>query len=240
MFAQIMLSPQVKRNAIISNAHGIYQLKKRLQDPRKLGNIRQISKLHRIIAQRPASLQKEHFANTSKKLLKIGIGPLRQRISHETQSLSQISRPRLYLSPLSFILTSSNKPWIALNLLLALYKTVQKLSHHLWQPAFVRVLPSFYRSFSEVYRLHWLETINKKQFILQCFLVLLPKWCPNSKFFLARIFPFLDYSVKLRIQSKRGKIGTRKNSKYRHFEYQKTRIVKSIELNPFVSNAPFL
>ena len=166
MFAQIMLSPQVKRNAIISNAHGIYQLKKRLQDPRKLGNIRQISKLHRIIAQRPASLQKEHFANTSKKLLKIGIGPLRQRISHETQSLSQISRPRLYLSPLSFILTSSNKPWIALNLLLALYKTVQKLSHHLWQPAFVRVLPSFYRSFSEVYRLHWLETINKKQFTL--------------------------------------------------------------------------
>ena len=35
------------------------------------------------------------------------------------------------------------------------------------------------------------------------------------------------YSVNLRIQSKRGKLRT-------------TRIVKSIQLNPFVSNAPFL
>ena len=42
-----------------------------------------------------------------------------------------------------------------------------------------------------------------------------------SKFevFSGSYFPFLDYSVKLRIQSKREKIGTRKNSKYRHFEY---------------------
>ena len=50
---QIFLSPQVKRSAIINNklVELLYKLPNDLR-PRKLGNIRKISKLHRIIAQR--------------------------------------------------------------------------------------------------------------------------------------------------------------------------------------------
>ena len=56
MFRQIFPSPQVKRVVIISNKHGIYQLPHELPakelktyDLRKLGIIRKISKLDRII-----------------------------------------------------------------------------------------------------------------------------------------------------------------------------------------------
>ena len=59
MFYQIFLSPQVKRCAIITYKHGIYKLPHelpndlRLKDLRKLGNIRKVPKLHRMIAARP-------------------------------------------------------------------------------------------------------------------------------------------------------------------------------------------
>ena len=60
MFYQIFLLPQVKRWAIITYKHGIYELPHelpndlRLKDLRKLGkfdlNIRKVCKLHRMIA----------------------------------------------------------------------------------------------------------------------------------------------------------------------------------------------
>ena len=56
MFDQIFASPQVKQIVTVSNKHGIYELSHelpndlRLKDLRKLGNIKKISKLHRIIA----------------------------------------------------------------------------------------------------------------------------------------------------------------------------------------------
>ena len=74
MFDQISLSPQVKRIVIIRNEHGIHELshklpndfliptafsllgggsahtRKKTQDFGKLGNIRKISRLHKIIA----------------------------------------------------------------------------------------------------------------------------------------------------------------------------------------------
>ena len=68
MFYQIYLSPQVKRWAIISYKHGIYELShelpknlrlRKLRDLRKLGNIRKVPKLHRIIAQCPVPPQKK-------------------------------------------------------------------------------------------------------------------------------------------------------------------------------------
>ena len=40
--------------------------------------------------------------------------------------------------------------------------------------------------------------------------------CPNTEFFLVRIFPY-SYSVNLRIHSEYGKIRTRKNSVFGHF-----------------------
>ena len=55
MFYQVFLSPQVKRNAIISNKYSIYELPNelpnnlRLKDLRKLGNVWKISNLYRII-----------------------------------------------------------------------------------------------------------------------------------------------------------------------------------------------
>ena len=61
MFEQILISPQVKRSVMISNKHCIYELPDELSNDLKLrilgksGKIRKISKLHRIIAQRPAS-----------------------------------------------------------------------------------------------------------------------------------------------------------------------------------------
>ena len=51
MFYQISLSPQVKRWAIITDKHGIYELPHelpndlRLYENRRLGNIRKLSKL---------------------------------------------------------------------------------------------------------------------------------------------------------------------------------------------------
>ena len=59
MFYQIFFSPQVKQWGIITYKHGIYELLHelpndlRLKDLRKLGNIRKVSKLHRMIAQCP-------------------------------------------------------------------------------------------------------------------------------------------------------------------------------------------
>ena len=58
MFYQIFLSPQVKRWVIITYKHGIYirvasQVAERLkilEDLKKLGNIRKVPKLHRMIA----------------------------------------------------------------------------------------------------------------------------------------------------------------------------------------------
>ena len=55
MFYQIILSPQVKRCAIIAYKHGIYELPHelqndlRLKDLRKLGHIKKVSKFHRMI-----------------------------------------------------------------------------------------------------------------------------------------------------------------------------------------------
>ena len=57
MFYQIFLSPQVKRWAIVTYKHGIYELPHELRNDlrlRKSGNIRKVSKLHRMIAQCPA------------------------------------------------------------------------------------------------------------------------------------------------------------------------------------------
>ena len=53
MSYQIFLSPQMKRCAIIIYKHGIYELPHKLPNDlrlRKLGNIRKVSKLHRMIA----------------------------------------------------------------------------------------------------------------------------------------------------------------------------------------------
>ena len=53
MFYQIFLSPEVKRWAIITYKYGIYELPHELPNDsrfRKLGNIRKLSKLHRMIA----------------------------------------------------------------------------------------------------------------------------------------------------------------------------------------------
>ena len=57
MFYPIFLSPQVKRWAIITYKYGIYQLPHVLPNDfrlrMKLGNIREVSKPHRMIAQCP-------------------------------------------------------------------------------------------------------------------------------------------------------------------------------------------
>ena len=78
MLYQIFLSPQVKRWMIITYKHGIYKLPNELQnnlrfktkDLRKLGNIRKVSKFHRMIAKCQVFLPKIFFVNTCKKLLK--------------------------------------------------------------------------------------------------------------------------------------------------------------------------
>ena len=90
MFFQIFLSPQVERWAIITYKHGIYESLHelpndlRLKDLRKLGNIRKLPKLHRIIAQCSAPAKNESFVNTSRKPSKteIKLFPL-CAISHE-------------------------------------------------------------------------------------------------------------------------------------------------------------
>ena len=54
MFYQIFLSPQVKRCPINTYKYGIYELPNELPNDlnnlRKLGNIKKLSKLHRMIA----------------------------------------------------------------------------------------------------------------------------------------------------------------------------------------------
>ena len=57
MFYQILLSPQVKRCAIMTYKHGIYELPNDLR-PRKLENIRELCKLHITIAQCSVPLPK--------------------------------------------------------------------------------------------------------------------------------------------------------------------------------------
>ena len=52
MFYQIFFSPQVKQRVIITYKHGIYELSHKLPNDlrlRKLGKIRNVSKLHRMI-----------------------------------------------------------------------------------------------------------------------------------------------------------------------------------------------
>ena len=61
MFYQIFLSPQVKRCAIITYEHGIYELPHELPNDlrrRKLGNIREVYKLYRMIVYCPVFLPK--------------------------------------------------------------------------------------------------------------------------------------------------------------------------------------
>ena len=59
MFCQPFLSPQVKRCAIITYEHGIYEFPHelpndlRLYKIMKLGNIRRVPKTHRMTAQCP-------------------------------------------------------------------------------------------------------------------------------------------------------------------------------------------
>ena len=65
--------------------------KKKAEDPRKLGNIRKLSKLHRMIGQSTAPRKTENCANTSKNSLKIAIKFLLQcAIPRENQRQSQI------------------------------------------------------------------------------------------------------------------------------------------------------
>ena len=60
MFYQIFLSPQVKRWTIITYKYGTYELPHELpnnlrlrKDLKKLGNIKKVSKPHRMISQCP-------------------------------------------------------------------------------------------------------------------------------------------------------------------------------------------
>ena len=64
MFYQFFLSPQVKRCAIITYKHGIYELPHETweSDLRNLGNIRKLSKLHRMIAKYPVPPPKSEFS----------------------------------------------------------------------------------------------------------------------------------------------------------------------------------
>ena len=50
MFYQTFNSPQGKEWVIITYNHGIYELPQKLPNLRKLGNIRKVSKLHRMVA----------------------------------------------------------------------------------------------------------------------------------------------------------------------------------------------
>ena len=56
MFEEIFLSPQVKRCAIVTYKHGIYELPQELPNDLRLrivGIITKVSKPHGMIAQRP-------------------------------------------------------------------------------------------------------------------------------------------------------------------------------------------
>ena len=75
-FYQVFLSRQVKRCAIITYKHGIYELSHqlpnnlRLNDLSKLRNVRKVSKLHKMIASAQWPCQNDNSVNTCKKLLK--------------------------------------------------------------------------------------------------------------------------------------------------------------------------
>ena len=72
-FDQIFLTPQVKGCAIITYKQGIYELPHELPNElrlRILGNIRKLSKLHRMIAHAQSPCQNESFVNTTRTLLK--------------------------------------------------------------------------------------------------------------------------------------------------------------------------
>ena len=68
MFHQIFLSPQVKRCAIITYEHGIYELPYDLR-LRKLGKIRKVSKPHGMIAQCPVPPPKSKLPQYYRKTL---------------------------------------------------------------------------------------------------------------------------------------------------------------------------
>ena len=74
MAYQIFLSPLVKRCALITyKQHGIYDLFHELpNDLKKLGNVKKLPKLHRMIDPRPSlpPSQIESPVNTRRKLLK--------------------------------------------------------------------------------------------------------------------------------------------------------------------------
>ena len=71
MFYQIFFPPQVKRWAIITYKHGIYELPHELPNDLRLTiNIRKVSKPHKMIAYAPSPRQNENLANTSKKAQK--------------------------------------------------------------------------------------------------------------------------------------------------------------------------
>ena len=84
MFCQMFLSPQVKRCAIITYKHGIYELSHALPNGlrlRKLENIRKVSKLHRIPS---LPVKMKIFLIKAKKFRKIAIKPFPWRtISHK-------------------------------------------------------------------------------------------------------------------------------------------------------------
>ena len=72
MFDKMFVSPQVKRIVIINNKHGIYELPHEMPNNlrlRKLGNIKKISKLHRIIAWCSVLLPKLKFCQYQQKIL---------------------------------------------------------------------------------------------------------------------------------------------------------------------------
>ena len=84
MICQMFLSPQVKRCAIITYKHGVYELLHALPNGlrlRKLENIRKVSKLHRIPS---LPVKMKIFLIKAKKFRKIAIKPFPWRIiSHK-------------------------------------------------------------------------------------------------------------------------------------------------------------
>ena len=113
MFYQILLSPQVKRWAIITYKHGIYELPHELPNDlrfiRRLRNIRKVSKLHRMIAQPPVPLAKMIALpilaeNSCKKKQKLNFS--RCSLLHMKTRVSlkyPASYCRLYINMLSFV-----------------------------------------------------------------------------------------------------------------------------------------
>ena len=75
MFHLFFSSPQVKRSLIISNKLGIYELPHELpndlltEDLRKLEKFRIIQNFMELCSSAQSSSQKEHFVNTSERLL---------------------------------------------------------------------------------------------------------------------------------------------------------------------------